>query len=127
MYSELDFILALSKEEDWIKHRAEQIYARHKTEIWTSQFTVEEALLYSKKLNKNPIDLVNDIYDLLKVINVQFNIEGYAEAAFIMSKYNSTTFDSLHAVAAKSDGVIISSDSVYDKIGLKRIKLEERS
>ena len=126
MYAELDFILALSKEEDWLKQKAEQLYKKHKTEIWTSQFTIEEAFICSKKLNRNPLDLVNDIYDLFEVINVQLDIEGYAETAFIMSKYNSTPFNSLHAIAAKNDGTIISSDSIYDKIGLKRIKLEEK-
>ena len=127
VYADLDFILALSKEEDWLKQRAEQIYNKHRVEIWTSQLAIEESLLYSKKLNMNALDLISEIYDLIEVKNIVMNIQVYAEAAFIMNKYNATVFDSMHAIAAKNDGTIISSDSIYDKIGLKRIKLEERS
>lgn len=125
MYADLDFILALSKSEDWLKKAAEKIYNKHQKEIWVSQFVIEESLLYSKKLGVNALDFVGNIYDLIEVRNIELGIGGYSEAALVMSKYNATPFDALHAIAAKDDGTIISSDSIYDKIGLIRIKLEE--
>ena len=46
-------------------------------------------------------------------------------AAGFMKEHGVGVFDSLHA-AHCGDGKIISSDRVFDRLGIKRIRLEEK-
>ena len=125
MYADLDFVLAICKTDDWLKEKAARIYNEHKNEIWTSNLTVQEALLYAKKHALEPSIIVQAIYYAFEVRPIRFSRENYLEIAEIMREHGATPFDAMHAIAAKEDGTIISSDDMYDRIGLKRIKLEE--
>jgi predicted nucleic acid-binding protein len=122
MYAETDFFLALLKEEDWLKKRAEQIYREHKDEMWTH--TLTELMLLAHREGWDALELVEKASSLVEVREPRIGVEGYLSACYVMKKYAATPFDALHAVYCGGDE-IISSDRKYDRIGLKRIRLEE--
>lgn len=124
MYAETDFYLALLKESDWLKQNAERLYRQYRDEMWTSQITAQELLLYARKHTIRAPDLLDAFYDLARVVEVDVDAGFLTATAHTMDTYNTTPFDAMHAMAAREDGIIISSDSVYDRIGLKRIRLE---
>ncbi len=121
----MDFILALIKESDWLKDKSEEIYDKHKSEIWSSQITLQELMLYCYKNKVDPVGTTEESSKLIRITEVPMNYEKMLMVSHIMRRYGATPFDAMHAVAAKEDGQIISSDSIYDKIGFKRIKLED--
>lgn len=68
----------------------------------------------------NPERVVSGILD---VVEVSESDRGIAlRAAVLLSRYGLSTFDAFHAAFAE-DEEIISSDGVYDKVGLRRIRL----
>ena len=127
MYAETDFYLAFLKERDWLKENALKIYSKYKEDIWTSQITTQELLMYAYRYKINPITFLDSFYDMADVVDVKLNGDFFLFTVHVMNNYSTTPFDAMHAVVASEDGTIISSDSIYDRIGLKRIKLEERS
>lgn len=126
MYAETDFILALIKGKDWLKDNAEFLYEKYKNEIWSSQITLQELMLYCYKNKIDSLTVSEETVKLIRIKSVPINYEYLVASSHIMNRYNASPFDAMHAIAAKEDGTIISSDSIYDKIGLKRIKLEEK-
>ncbi len=121
MFADTDFFLALLKESDWLKRNALKVYAKHKREIWTSESVVIELFLVSEEFGLDPEELVVSLSGICKL---RANVPKLLLAAHYMKKFRATTFDSLHA--AYSDGdTIISSDKIFEHIGLQRIKLEE--
>ena len=125
MYADLDFFLALLKDEDWLKSKAEEIYKNSNKEIWTSTLTLQELILYAVREKHNPSEYVEKILGLVKVKESVITVEMCLGVTDLINKYNFTIFDAFHAMICEGD-VIISSDKIYDKIGLKRIKLEEK-
>jgi len=124
MYAETDFVLALAKEKDWLKKNALRIYEKHREEIWTSTLTLIELLLYSHREKIKPEQLLQAAHFFLKIKGADLTEGDLITAADLMDKFNATPFDALHAIQCRGD-TIISSDAIFDKIGLKRIKLEE--
>lgn len=124
MYADTDFILALIKEKDWLKDKAEHIFREHEKQIWTSSFVLQELLMIAKRDGFDEEKMVNQACILVAIRPVELTPEMCRKAAFIMRKNEMTPFDSFHALACGSDP-IISSDQKYDLLGLKRIKLEE--
>lgn len=120
-YADSDFFIALLKEDDWLKKKAETILKEYKNKIWTSNYAIIEMLLLSKKFGLDPEKIVASIVQIARVNN---DISHILSAAHLMKEKNMTTFDALHAVCSKND-IVISSDEIFEKIGLKRIKLEE--
>ncbi|MBN2067791.1 MAG: PIN domain-containing protein [Candidatus Diapherotrites archaeon] len=123
MYAETDFLLALVKEKDWLKKNAEKIYEKHKKEIWTSSLTLIELLFYSNREKIKAEQLLKAAHFLIKVKDTNLTEGDLVTAADLMDKFKATPFDALHAIVSMGEE-IISSDSIYDKMGLKRIKLE---
>ncbi|HIJ97569.1 TPA: PIN domain-containing protein [archaeon] len=124
MYAETDFLLSLFKKEDWLKKKAENIYNKHKDELWTSTITVLEMLLWARREGYDPNEVIDAINSLVEVRETLLDKQTLLIAANFMKEYKMTPFDSMHAVLCGED-TIISSDQKYDLIGLKRIKLEE--
>lgn len=125
MYADLDFFLALLKDKDWLKTKAEEIYKNNYKEIWTSTITLQEIILYAIREGHNPSEYVEKIISLVKVKESIITAEMCFGVTDLINKYNFSIFDAFHAMICEGDA-IISSDKIYDKIGLKRIKLEER-
>jgi len=122
MYADTDFFLALLKKSDWLKNKAEDIYNKHKKEIWTSPITLIELLLLAERYSLDPEKLLVDVLQLVKFKGGDPNT--FLLAAHKMKEDKLNVFDALHVAFCGKDK-IISSDKKYDKIGLERVKLEE--
>lgn len=120
MYADTDFFLALLKPTDWLKNYAGEILRKYRGEIWTSEVAFIELLLLAKRYGLDPVRLVSSVIAICKVKGVDENVLFLA-SHYIKKGFN--VFDAFHASHAMGDK-IISSDDVYDKIGMERIKLE---
>ena len=118
-YADSDFFLALIKKSDWLKAKAETALEKYSGNIWTSEWAVVEILLISKEFGLDPENVVVAIKELARI---EGNVDKIISAAHLMKEKGLNTFDALHAVSCKNDE-IISSEHVYDKLGLKRINI----
>ena len=119
MYADTDFFLALLKGSDWLKANALRLLNKYKNNINTSEVTYVELMLLSQKYHLDPVSVVADVMAITKTSN-----PTYLKAAYFIKENNVNVFDAFHAAHIEDE--IISSDSVYDKLGIKRIRLEEQ-
>jgi len=120
MYVDLDFILALIKDEDWLSEKAEKVYEENKEELWTSDLTLLELMLVAYREEK---DVVTTLVNAEALIEVKGEPDDMLAAANYVEREGFTPFDALHLVRA-GDETIVSSDSSYDDFA-ERLKLEE--
>ena len=120
-YADTDFFLALIKPTDWLKSPAKRLFEQYRDGLWTSVVTVIEMLLLSERMQLDPERIVMDVTEIAEVRGVDRT--KLLLAAHFMRENKMHTFDALHAAFAQGDE-ILSSDRVYDRIGLKRIPLE---
>ena len=121
IYADTDFFLALMKESDWLKESAKRLLDEYSGEIWTSPVTLIELLLLAAEFNLNPERLLVDVLEIVALRGGEAAI--YLKAAHFMKEHDSRVFDSLHASFCGEGGRIISSDKVFDRLGLDRIDL----
>ena len=121
IYADTDFFLALLKPSDWLKDSAKQLLEEYKGEIVTSSVTLIELLLLAKECKLDPERLLLDALEIAELRDA--NPDPFLIAASIIKKGKANVFDALHAAFCGSDE-IVSSDKVYDKLGLKRIRLD---
>lgn len=122
IYADTDFLIAFLKEKDWLKKRALEIYNENKEEIYTSWVALTEILLLSRRLGMDSESVIANVFKLIKTIEADQNV--FLHAAHLIKEKNINVFDALHA-AMCSDSQIISSDGVFDELGLERIKLNK--
>ncbi len=122
-YADTDFFLAIIKESDWLKSRAEKIYERNKGNISTSLATILELLIIAKREGLDPEITMEAVLEISSVD--ELSKDRIFAAAHLIKHKNFNVFDAFHAVLA-GEKMIISSDSIYDKIGLSRLRLEEK-
>ena len=118
VYADTDFFLALLKPNDWLKENARRLYEEYKGRITTSEATFLELLILSKKFGLDPVRLLSAVMAIIEEEN-----EDYLRAAYYMKEHGLNPFDAVHA--AKCGGTIISSDKAFDRLGIRRIKLEK--
>lgn len=119
MYADIDFFLALLKGSDWLKASAAKMLEKHKNDIETSETTFVELMLLSHKHRLDPVQVAANILAITKSTDTI-----YLTAAYYIKENSVSVFDAFHAAHAGTE--IISSDRVYDRLGLKRAKLEEQ-
>ena len=122
MFADTDFLLALIKESDWLKKNALKILKQNKGEIQTSISVMIELAHVCKRLKISTIKTFANILEIVKIDEFAYSI--CMQASVYIEKYNFAVFDAFHAAFCSGDR-IISSDSVYDRIGIERIKLEK--
>ncbi|MBI2139766.1 PIN domain-containing protein [Candidatus Woesearchaeota archaeon] len=122
MFADTDFLLALVKPSDWLKGNAVDILKGHKEEIITSVSCLLEFGIVCQRIGLNVVKSYVDLFALLPLLEEHRQLT--LEAAFYVEKYHFNIFDAFHASFC-GDGIIISSDKIYDKIGLKRVPLEK--
>jgi len=120
MYADLDFILALIKDEDWLSESAEEIYKENKEELWTSDFTLLELMLVAYREEKN---VLTTLVNAETLIEIKGDLDDIMAAANYVEREGMTPFDALHLVKA-GDDTIVSSDDCYDGFA-ERLELEE--
>lgn len=122
-YADTDFFLALIKESDWLQSRARKLLAQHQGKLWTSGTTVIELLLLASRYK---LDAERIIQNLLQIAELRFMESAIALlAAHFVKRYGLGVFDAMHAAYCSSvKDWILSSDVVFEKVGLQRIALE---
>ena len=121
IYADTDFFLALLKDSDWLKTPALKLLDEHRGKLWTSPATMIELLLLAAEFNLDPHRLLVDALSLAELKGGEADV--FLAAAAYMQEHQSGVFDSLHAAYCGTGSKIISSDRVFDKLGLERIGL----
>ena len=122
MFADTDFILALVKDTDWLKENAVKILKDNKSKITTSISVMIEVALMCKKFKVNAMNTFAHIFEIINVDEETYSV--CMRAALYIEKYNLNVFDAFHA-AFCGDDKIISSDDVYESVGIKRVRLEK--
>jgi len=120
-YVETDYLLALAKDSDWLKDRAEPALEEH--DVVTSTYSYLEVLLISERYEFDYIKLFSN---MLEIVPVETDEERQIVLKAV--KYfadGMTAFDSFHAATAEGRGhPILSSDKAYEDVDSERLPLE---
>jgi len=120
-YVETDYLLALAKDSDWLKDRAEKALEEH--DVVTSTYSYLEVLLISER---HEFDYIKLFSNMLEVVPVETDEERQIVLKAV--KYfeeGMTAFDSFHAATAETrSDPILSSDKAYEEVDPVRIPLE---
>lgn len=122
MFADTDFILAIVKDTDWLKTNALKILNANKGRIKTSGSVMIEIALMCKKFKISTMNTFAHVFEIINVDEETYSV--CMRAALYIDKYNLNVFDAFHAASCKEEK-IISSDNVYESIGIERIKLEK--
>lgn len=120
-YVETDFLLALAKDSDWLKDRAENLLEEH--DVVTSSYAYLEVLLIRERHEFDYIKLFSNMLDIVPV-------ETEEEKQIVLKAVNyfeegMTAFDSFHAATAETRGYpILGSDNAYEDVDAERLPLE---
>jgi predicted nucleic acid-binding protein len=120
-YVETDFLLALAKDSDWLKDRAENLLEEH--DVVTSSYAYLEVLLIRERHEFDYIKLFANMLDIVPV-------ETAEEKQIVLKAVNyfeegMTAFDSFHAATAETRGhPILGSDNAYKDVDAERLPLE---
>ncbi|MFW5950242.1 MAG: PIN domain-containing protein [archaeon] len=120
-YVETDFLLALVKDSDWLKDRAEEHLKER--DVVTSTYSYLELLLISERQEFDFTKLVSNMLDIVPV-------ETEEERQIVLKAVNyfedgMTAFDAFHAATAETRGhSILSSDKAYEDVDPERLPLE---
>ncbi len=121
VYVETDFLLALAKDADWLKDRAEETLEER--DVVTSTYSYLELLLIRER---HDFDHVTLVANMLEVVPV----ETEEEHQIVLKAVNYiedglTAFDAFHAATADTRGhTIVSSDNTYADVDPERLPLE---
>lgn len=118
MYADTDFWLALLKDEDWLSERATALLDEYQGDLTVSLATYIELFLIEERYGFDRDRAVTAILELA-------DYPGDEDVIYQASAYRDeglNTFDAFHAALA-GDG-LISSDQVFDEIGIERVRLE---
>ncbi|MFC4540453.1 PIN domain-containing protein [Halosolutus amylolyticus] len=121
VFVETDFLIALVKDSDWLKQRAEEVLEEH--EVVTSPFSYLELLIIRERHEYDYVRLFANMLDLVPVRTdeerqIVLKAVHYYEEGM-------TPFDSFHAATAETHGLaIFSSDKAYEEVDPERLPLE---
>lgn len=119
MYADLDFWLALLKDDDWLATRAESLLGEHEGELEVSLATFIELFLVEERF---AFDRERAVMAMLELATYHGNPDVVFQASENIAA-GLDTFDAFHA--ALSGGAIISSDGAYDGLeGVERVRLD---
>ncbi len=119
-YADTDFFIGLANSADRLHSASMAAYQTHKGRIYTSLAVIIEIAIVSVRSKRPVVQAVSDVISVAALHDAY--IDKVLAAAHLIDKYGMTVFDAFHA--ALCGGEIISSDYVYNRIGIKRIKLE---
>ena len=119
MYADLDFWLALLKNDDWLNDRAERLLEKYEGELEVSLATFIELFLVEERF----------AFDRERAVTAILELATYSGDPDVMYQASEhidgglNAFDAFHA--ALSGGSIVSSDGAYDDLGgVERVRLE---
>ncbi|PSQ57039.1 PIN domain nuclease [Halobacteriales archaeon SW_8_68_21] len=121
VYVETDYLLALAKDSDWLKSRAEETLEAR--DVVTATYSYLEVLLIGERYE---FDYVKLFSNMLEVVPVATDEERQIVLKAV--KYfedGMTAFDSFHAATAESRShPVLSSDEAYEDADPERLPLE---
>jgi hypothetical protein len=109
MYAETDFLLALIKDEDWLGEAAEAVYRNHRSELWTSQFTLIELMLVAYREER---DTERVVVNAAALVDVRGDVDTVVAAATYVEDHGFTPFDALHLVESDGDTIVSSDETI---------------
>ena len=121
VYVETDFLLALTKDSDWLQGPAEA--ALDEYEVKTSAFSYLELVLARERYE---FDYVPLVANLLEVVPVRDEEEKQVVLKAV-NYYDEgmTPFDAFHAATAETRRLdVLSSEKDYENIEVSRVPLE---
>ena len=122
VYADTDFFLALLKPSDWLKGRAARILEQYRGTIWTSPATLIELLLVARRYGLDPEGV---LVATIKIAELRGGAPGeHLLAAHYVKERGIDVLDAVHAAFCGRREQIISSDKVFDRLGLERVRLE---
>jgi predicted nucleic acid-binding protein len=121
VFVETDFLLAISKDDDWLQERAEE--ALTDRDVVTSPFAYLELLIVLERHQFDYVRLFANLLDIVPVSNEKEQQVVLKAVAYFED--GMTPFDSFHAATAETRGFsILSSDKAYEDIDADRVPLE---
>ena len=129
MYVETDFLVALVKDDDWLRDAALSAL-EDRDDIHTSILSYAEILVlfYDREQAEYDIDVPRAMTNLLELVPVEpaYHEDAILAAATFLEEYELTPFDALHAGMAATTGErVLSSEGDYDTVGVTRRPLED--
>lgn len=125
LYADTDFLLALFKPGDPFYRSAAGILRRHRGDIVVSEASLIELMLMAVRYGLDPLMLMTSLLGIVRPKNLSHTLA--LTAASYISLRGVTPFDAFHAAHAQAQHMrIISSDSVFDRLGLQRRRLVRR-
>ena len=122
IYADTDFFLAIMKESDWLKAPANCILKKYQNRMAISPIALTELLLLAARYELDPKQLLVDVLEIAELHGA--TPEVYLLAAHFMAEEGVGVFDALHAAVCSFDRAqIISSDKIFDRLGIERIGL----
>ena len=118
-YADTDFFLALAKEDDWLRERAQALLEEHRDDIRTGLPTFIELAYLADEYE---IDLERATASILEIADTA--VEGdvlFQACANLQAGLN--VMDAFQAALADGQA-ILSSDGAFETVGLRRIALE---
>ncbi|WP_435552043.1 type II toxin-antitoxin system VapC family toxin [Natrinema sp. CGMCC1.2065] len=122
IYADIDFFIALVKDDDWLQDRAAEIALENDGEIYTSRATLLELLVISDRFE---FDRMEALTSALEIATIPEDEDVLFQAADYMEEDGLTAFDAYHVAYAEADP-IVSSDESIDDVTDDRIAIEER-
>jgi len=121
VFVETDFLIALIKDSDWLKHRAEALVEERT--VVTSSLSYLELLLIRER---HEYDFVRLFANMLELVPVGTDEERQIVLKAVhYYEEGMTPFDSFHAATAETRGLpILSSDNAYEDVDPERLPLE---
>jgi predicted nucleic acid-binding protein len=121
VYVETDFLLALTKDTDWLRQSAEAALAEY--EVETSAFSYLELILARERYDFEYVPLVANLLELVPVRDEE-------EKQVVLKAINyddegTTPFDGFHAATAETRRIdVLSSEQDYENIEVSRVPLK---
>lgn len=112
IYADADFVFALTKEDDWLRDEAVEIYREHGGEIIVPLSTVIEVFMV---IHRSDLDRERIAEGLIANLTLGFEDAVLAQAVELIEAGN-TPFDAFHmAIAARDDRFdrIVTSDERF--------------
>jgi len=123
LYANTVYVLALAAPSHWAKDNAEKLRsktAERKLDVWTSETTLHEVLMFTKEEGLDPIQFITSVLGVVRFVNVDTKV--ILKAAYFMREYQLDAADSIHvAHALEANAALITTDRKIQSI-LKTIE-----
>ena len=115
-YADTDFFIAIANSDDRLNSWAIKVLEDYEGHIYTSILTLVELALVSVRKGIPVEGMIASVLSIAELKGASMSIA--LEAAHLIDHEKMGVFDSFHA--SLCGGEIISSDHIYEKLGVKR-------